>query len=87
MATTMQLIAEAKQRIRGERTDAPKKIKTRRRGVKEYLTSFKVGETREYDGKLRYDSLRSVASHYKHDFGCVFVFGTVDGVRYITRVK
>lgn len=85
--TTRERIEEAKKRIRGELTEPPMRRKQRRRGVKEYLTSFKVGETREYDGKLRYDSLRSVASHYKHDFGCVFVFGTVDGVRYITRVK
>lgn len=56
-------------------------------GVKEYLASFIVGESRVHEGPLVWDSLRSVASKMKSQFGVQFAFSTIKGIHYITRLK
>ena len=59
------------------------------RGAKEYLSSFAIGEQRDYDGHFRWNSLKSTASILKGDFGCEFRFmagRTMEGTRIIVRV-
>ena len=88
--TTRERINAAKSYIRGHQPEPTKVVRTRQRykwGVKNYLTSFKVGETRKYDGRYRYDSLRSQAVKLKKDYGCLFGFYTSSEGKFITRIK
>lgn len=55
------------------------------KGGKEYLSSFEVGEVREFDYSLKWNSLRGIASHMAKDYGCRFSFRTIKGKRFITR--
>lgn len=59
-----------------------------RRGAKEYLSSFSVGEVREWDGYFPWSSLRSTACLLKRDFGCKFKFASELGTnkKTITRL-
>ena len=59
------------------------KRKPYRRGVKRYLASFEVGETRTCDESLVYASVKQIASRMKRDYGCVYTF---DG-KTITRLQ
>lgn len=56
-------------------------------GAKNYLSGFRVGETREFQEDYRWDSLRSIASRMKEDFGCVFSLCVRDGKKFITRLE
>lgn len=83
-------IETAKRIIRGNEPEPARVVRKRRpykRGTKEYLTSFQVGETKKYDGAFRYTSLRSMATHLKKDFGCLFCFFTTSEGKFITRIK
>lgn len=55
-------------------------------GAKGYLAGFTKGECRTYCGEFSWDSLRSIASKMKAEFGSQFLFNTIAGQRYITRV-
>jgi hypothetical protein len=55
--------------------------------VKAYLTSFEVGEEREFDGTFLYNSLRSTASRLHRDYGVQYSFRIIDGVRKVRRLK
>lgn len=70
---------------------APPKIKQKRKpydwGAKEYLTSLKVGEIREYNGEYDLSSLRPMASRLKREFGSVILFYTKNNKQFITRVE
>ena len=75
----------------GERCESYTKRKKRaqyRRGAKEYLSSFSVGEVREWDGYFPWSSLRCTATLLKRDFGCAFKFMSVLGTnkKTITRL-
>ena len=90
MKAMRERIEAAKRNIRGlpPMPERPKNYRSPyKRGAKEYLTSFKVGETKKYDGRFRYQSLRSIATRLKNDFGCAFVFSTTYEGKYITRVQ
>lgn len=70
----------------------PQKEETKKRkpykwGVKAYLTSFEVGEEREFDGAFLYNSLRSTASRLHRDYGVQYSFRIIDGVRKVRRLK
>ena len=65
----------------------PKKRNPYRRGAKAYLASFNVGDIREYNEPYNWDTLRSIASKMKSDFGCIFVFHNSKQERFITRVR
>lgn len=89
---TRERIELAKKRIREQSPTFEEKRTIRprakyRRGVKNYLSSFNVGETKEYTEEFRWNSLRSVSCKLKNDFGCQFLFNTKFGKRFITRVK
>lgn len=56
-------------------------------GAKAFLSSFEVGECREYHEDFEWKSLISIASRMKKDFGCIFFFNSADYLRYITRAK
>lgn len=60
-----------------------------KRGVKEYLVSMEVGETRRDDGSLNWASVRRIAHMLKDDYGCEYVFRTSHRFNYrqVTRVK
>ena len=60
-----------------------------RRGVKDYLVSMEVGETRRDDGSLNWTSVRQIACMLKNDYGCEYVFRTKQKLKYrqVTRVK
>ena len=60
-----------------------------RRGVKEFLVSMEIGETRRDDGSLNWASVRRIACMLKRDYGCDFVFRTKQKLKYrqVTRVK
>lgn len=45
-----------------------------RRGVKDFLASFVVGETKPCDTTLLYESVKQTASRMKRDYGCVYQF-------------
>ena len=90
MKALRERIEEAKRIIRGNEPDPARVIRKRqpyKRGAKEYLTSFQVGETRKFDGSFRYGSLRSMATHLKKDFGCLFCFFTTSEGKFITRIR
>ena len=69
-----------------KRTPQKKKRKPYHKGVKEYLASFQVGESRVQDEELRYGSLRATASRLFRDYGCKFTFKCVNGVRMVKRI-
>ena len=77
-----------RQREMREKNYNPKVIKRSPyvRGVKEYLASFAKGECRVYCGDFSWYSLRSTAQRMKSEFGSLFLFNTIDGQHYITRV-
>ena len=63
-----------------KRTPPPKKRKPYnlsglpyQKGLKQYLASFEIGETRQ-TRELKYGSLRTTASRLSSDFGCKFTF-------------
>lgn len=89
--TTRQRIELAKKAIKGSPLTPEERIIRPRlpyqRGVKTYLSEFKVGETRELQENLKWDSLRSVATWMKRNFGCAFTFSRRDEKKYITRLK
>lgn len=70
-----------------KRIPGPKKRKPYAWGVKAYLTSFEVGEERVFDGRFQYNSLRSIASKLRRDFGVQYSFRIIDGVRKVRRLK
>lgn len=64
--------------------DMTLKRKPYKRGLKEYLGSFSVGEKREYDKVYAWRSIMGMASVMKRDFGCVFKMNWKD--KSITRI-
>jgi hypothetical protein len=55
-------------------------------GVKEYLSSFEVGEKRACDERFVWASIRSIASHMKKAYGVCYRFETKNNIHYITRI-
>lgn len=55
-------------------------------GAKDYLSSFQVGEAKQYNGDYSWESLKSIASNLKKLYGVQYVFNTVGLKRYISRV-
>lgn len=87
---TRQRIEIAKRRIREMPIQEEREIKPRiqyKWGAKQYLSSFYVGETKEFKEDFRWDSLRSIATKLKADYDCQFLFNTKFGKRFITRVQ
>ena len=64
--------------------DMTLKRKPYKKGLKEYLASFSVGEKREYDKVYAWRSIMGIASVMKKDFGCVFKLSWKD--KSITRL-
>lgn len=64
--------------------DMTLKRKPYKKGLKEYLASFSVGEKREYDRTFAWRSIMGIASVMKRDFGCVFKMNWKD--KSITRL-
>lgn len=64
--------------------DMTLKRKPYKKGLKEYLASFSVGEKREYDRSYAWRSIMGVASVMKKEFGCVFKMSWKD--KSITRL-
>lgn len=64
--------------------DMTLKRKPYKKGLKEYLASFSVGEKREYDKVYAWRSIMGIASVMKRDFGCVFKMNWKD--KSITRL-
>lgn len=64
-----------------------KKRKPYRWGVKEYLTSFEVGEERVFDETFQYNTLRSIASRLHRDYGVQYSFRIINGIRKVRRLK
>ena len=54
------------------------------KGVKAFLTSMEVGESKEIYEPLRYDSIKAIANRLRKDFGCEFV---IEDKRIVTRLK
>lgn len=50
-------------------------------GAKEYLSSFNVGEMREWDGVFPWRSLSCIASKLKKQYGCVFRLATIEATK------
>lgn len=77
--------------LQGEVIEDPPKAKKKRnpyrRGAKAYLASFNVGETRQFQHDYNWESLRSIATMIKADFGCRYVFSTTGSTRHITRIQ
>ena len=46
-------------------------------GAKEYLSSFSVGEMREWNGVYPWRTLSSIAAKLKREYGCVFRLTTI----------
>jgi hypothetical protein len=76
-----------------KRTPPPKKRKPYKlsgepyqKGIKEYLASFKVGESRT-TRELKYGSLRTTAYRLSSFFGCKFRFRKNNDTLTITRIR
>jgi hypothetical protein len=72
-----------------EKNGAPKEPTKRRPyqwGAKEYLAGFEIGERRVYNDRFPWDSLKCTAAKMKSNFGVQFIFNTIKGKQYITRV-
>jgi hypothetical protein len=68
--------------------DQRRKRRPYKMGVKRFLTSINVGEQKPInEEKLRYGSLRSVASRLYVDYGCKFTFRKVGGIRMVERLQ
>lgn len=71
-----------------QENEKPKQIRRPYKwGAKAFLSSFEVGESREYHEKFEWRNLISIASRMKREFGCQYLFNSVDHLRFITRVK
>ena len=78
-----------RQAVLREKNGAPKEPPKRRPyqwGAKEYLADFHVGESKQYQDRLPWDSLKSIAAKMKSQFGVQFAFSSINGKKYITRV-
>ena len=64
----------------------PKKRRPYQLGAKQFLSEFDKGERRQYNDRFPWTSLKSVASRMKSEYGVQFLFNSIKGVRYITRV-
>lgn len=87
---TRQRIEIAKMKIREMPEIKEREVKPRTQykwGVKQYLSSFNIGETREFNEDFHWKSLRSIATRMTAEFGCMFLFNTKFGKRFITRVQ
>ena len=60
--------------------------KTYSRGLKDYLSTYEVGEIREYHEVFDWHNLRSVASRMSRDYGCLLSFAQQKGKRFIVRI-
>ena len=64
----------------GERCGSYKRKEERARykwGAKAYLSSFSVGEMREWDGSYPWRTLSSTAVRLKRDYGCAYRLTTI----------
>ena len=78
-----------RQAVLREKNGAPKEPTKRRPyqwGAKEYLADFHVGESKQYQDRFPWDSLKSIAAKMKSQFGVQFAFSSINGKKYITRV-
>ena len=64
-----------------------KKRRSYQWGAKKFLTDFEIGETRLYKERFPWSNLRSIASLLKAQYDVQFLFNTIDGKRYITRIR
>lgn len=90
MKALRERIEEAKRIIRGKEPDPARVILKRqpyKRGATTYLASFRVGETRKYEGEYIYSTLKSVASKLKYDYGCMYCFNSSPEGKFITRIR
>lgn len=88
--TTKERIDAAKSYIRGHQPEPTKVVRKRqpyKRGATTFLATFRVGETRKYEGQLVYSTLKSIASKLKSDYGCMYCFSSSPDGKYITRIK
>lgn len=58
-----------------------------KRGAVDYLRSFKLGETRVYDGSFSWRGLASTACYLTNVYGWRFRFETQKDVKLISRVE
>lgn len=87
---TRQRIEIAKKKIREMPEIKERDVKPRTQykwGVKQYLSSFNIGEIKEFNEDFHWKSVRSIAARMAREFGCMFLFSTKFGKRYITRLK
>jgi hypothetical protein len=65
-----------------------KKRKPYRWGATSFLSSFKLGETRQFEGEYtQYRNLQAVACRLKDDFGCAWEFRKKGDLMTITRTQ
>ena len=72
-----------------EKNGAPKEPTKRRPyqwGAKDFLADFDVGESKQYQDRFPWDSLKSIAAKMKSQFGVQFTFSSINRKKYITRV-
>lgn len=56
-------------------------------GCKPFLVNMEVGVEAEVPARLKYHSMKSVATRIYRDFGCRFVFRQREGKVYVKRVS
>lgn len=88
--TTRQRIEVAKKNIRKKSIPDEREIKRRKpysRGAKEFLSTMEIGEEKQHDERLSWRNLQSTACVMHRDYGCLYFFRTINGIRTIFRVR
>lgn len=88
--TIRQRIEVAKKNIRKESIPQEREIKRRKpycRGAKEFLSSMEVGDEKVHDERLSWRNLQSIACVMRRDYGCMYTFRTINGIRTIFRFR
>lgn len=88
---TRQRIEIAKRRIREMPIPKEEKVIVHRkpysRGAKEFLSSMEVGDEKKHDERLSWRNLQSIACVMRRDYGCMYTFRTINGIRTIFRFR
>ena len=69
-----------------EQRQEKKKRKPYKLGLKAFLASFEIGETRVIKDEFTWDGIRTTASRLKREYGCQFFCSLSSGKKTITRI-
>lgn len=89
---TRQRIEVAKKIIRKQPLSPEEREIKRRKtpyhyGAKDFLASMEIGEEKQHDEKLSWRGLQCAACYLRRDYGSMYTFRKINGIRTIIRIR